>query len=54
VTPEEITAAVHTLAQGAKYLSNARAESRDEFVARMTVAVHVVFAGFGSTAKRTP
>jgi TetR/AcrR family transcriptional regulator of autoinduction and epiphytic fitness len=54
VTPEEITAALHTLAQGAKYLSNARAESRDEFVARMTVAVRVVFAGFGTTAKRTP
>jgi hypothetical protein len=54
VTPEEITAALHTVAQGAKYLSTAHAESREEFVARMTVAVRVVFAGFGTTAKRTP
>ena len=54
VTPEEIVAALHTVAQGAKYLSNAYAESREEFVARMTAAVRVVFAGFGSTAKRTP
>ena len=54
VTPEEIAGALHTVAQGAKYLSNARAESREEFVARMTAAVRVVFAGFGTTAKRTP
>jgi hypothetical protein len=31
VTPEEIAGALHTVAQGAKYLSNARAESREEF-----------------------
>ena len=54
VTPEQITAALHTAAQGAKYLSNARAESRDEFVARLTAAVRVVFAGFGASARRTP
>jgi TetR/AcrR family transcriptional regulator of autoinduction and epiphytic fitness len=54
VTPEEIAAALHTVAQGAKYLSNAYAESREEFVTRMTVAVRVIFAGFGSTAKRRP
>jgi TetR/AcrR family transcriptional regulator, regulator of autoinduction and epiphytic fitness len=54
VTAEEVAEALHTAAQGAKYLSNARAESRDEFVARMTVAARVVFAGFGTTAKRTP
>jgi TetR/AcrR family transcriptional regulator of autoinduction and epiphytic fitness len=54
VTPEEIAAAVHTVAQGAKYLSNARAESREAFVARMSAAVRVVFAGFGATARRTP
>jgi AcrR family transcriptional regulator len=54
VTPEQIAGALHTVAQGAKYLSNARAESREEFVARMTAAVGVVFAGFGTTAKRTP
>ena len=54
VTPEEIAGALHTVAQGAKYLSNARKESREEFVARMAAAVRVVFAGFGNTAKRTP
>ena len=53
VTPEDITEALHTVAQGAKYLSNAGAESREECVARMTAAVHVVFAGFGTTATRT-
>jgi len=54
VTPEEIAGALHTVAQGAKYLSNARAESREAFVARMTAAVRVVFAGFGTTANSTP
>jgi TetR/AcrR family transcriptional regulator, regulator of autoinduction and epiphytic fitness len=54
VTPEKVAGALHTVAQGAKYLSNARAESREEFVARMTAAVRVVFAGFGNTATRTP
>jgi TetR/AcrR family transcriptional regulator of autoinduction and epiphytic fitness len=54
VTPEEIAVALLTVAQGAKYLSNALVESRDEFVARLTAAVRVVFAGFGTTAKRTP
>jgi hypothetical protein len=29
-------------------------ESREEFVARLTAAVRVVFAGFGTAAKRTP
>jgi AcrR family transcriptional regulator len=51
VTPEEIAGALHTVAQGAKYLSNARAESREEFVARLTAAVRVIFAGFGTTAR---
>jgi TetR/AcrR family transcriptional regulator, regulator of autoinduction and epiphytic fitness len=54
VTPEEITEALHTVAQGAKYLSNASAESREECQARMAAAVHVVFAGFGNTATKTP
>ena len=54
VTPEEIAGALLTVAQGAKYLSNALVESREEFVARMTAAVRVVFAGFGTTAERTP
>jgi AcrR family transcriptional regulator len=54
VKPEEIAAALHTVAQGARYLSEARAESREEFIVRMAAAVRVVFAGFGNTAKRTP
>ena len=47
VSPEEIAGALHTVTQGAKYLSNARAESRHEFVARLTAAARVIFAGFG-------
>jgi AcrR family transcriptional regulator len=54
VTPEEIARALLTMAQGAKYLSNALVESREEFVARLSAAVRVVFAGFGATANRTP
>jgi TetR/AcrR family transcriptional regulator, regulator of autoinduction and epiphytic fitness len=54
VTPEQIAGALHAVAQGAKYLSNARTESREEFVARMTAAVRVVFAGFGAETKSTP
>jgi TetR/AcrR family transcriptional regulator of autoinduction and epiphytic fitness len=53
VTPEEIAEALHTAAQGAKYLSDARAESREEFVARMTAAARVIFAGSSATAGRT-
>ena len=51
VTPEEIAAALLTVAQGAKYLSNALAESREEFVGRLIAAVHVFFAGLGDAAK---
>jgi hypothetical protein len=54
VSPEEIADAVHAVAQGAKHQSDTHRESREEFVARMTAAVHVVFAGFGPIAKRTP
>ena len=54
VSPEQIAGALHTVAQGAKYLSNARTESREQFVARLTAAVRVVFVGFGAAAKRTP
>jgi TetR/AcrR family transcriptional regulator of autoinduction and epiphytic fitness len=54
VTPEEITAALYTAAHGARYLSEARAESREEFVARLTAAARVVFVGLGGAAKRTP
>jgi AcrR family transcriptional regulator len=54
VTPEEIAGALHTVAHGAKHMSDARAESREQFVARLTAAARVVFAGFGTTATRTP
>jgi TetR/AcrR family transcriptional regulator of autoinduction and epiphytic fitness len=47
LTPEEVADALHTVAQGAKYLSTARAESRERFIARTTAAVHVILAGFG-------
>ena len=53
VTPEEITAALHTVAQGARYLSEARRESREEFVARLTAATRVIFAGLGAAATKT-
>jgi TetR/AcrR family transcriptional regulator, regulator of autoinduction and epiphytic fitness len=54
VTPDEIAAALHTLTQGTKYLANARAVSREAFVAQLTAGVRVLFAGFGATATRTP
>jgi TetR/AcrR family transcriptional regulator of autoinduction and epiphytic fitness len=54
LTPEQIAAALHTLAQGAKYLANARADSRQQFNERLTAAARVVFAGLGNTATRTP
>jgi AcrR family transcriptional regulator len=54
VTAEEIAEALHVVAQGAKYLSNVAKESREQCVARMTAAVHVVFAGLPSTAKGKP
>ena len=54
VTPEEITAALHLVGQGAKYLSSARGESRAEFVARVTAAVRVVFADFGPMTRKAP
>jgi TetR/AcrR family transcriptional regulator, regulator of autoinduction and epiphytic fitness len=54
VTPEEIAETVHTVALGARYLSIAWAESREDFVARTAAAVRIVFAGFGTTATRTP
>jgi AcrR family transcriptional regulator len=54
VSPEEIARALHTVGHGARYMSNASAESREEFIARITTAVHVVFVGFGTVAKRTP
>ena len=54
VTPDEIVEALHAVGQGARFLSSARGESREEFVMRLTVAVRVLFAGFGTTAKRKP
>ena len=47
VTPEEIATVLHTVGQGAKYLSR----SRQEFVTRATAATHLVFAGFGVTSE---
>jgi hypothetical protein len=52
VTPEEIAAVLHTVGQGAKYLSSSRGESRAEFVARVTAAVRLVLVGFGATTKK--
>jgi TetR/AcrR family transcriptional regulator, regulator of autoinduction and epiphytic fitness len=54
VTPEEITVVLHTVGQGARYLSSARGESRAEFVARLTAAVRLVLAGFGAMTKNAP
>jgi TetR/AcrR family transcriptional regulator, regulator of autoinduction and epiphytic fitness len=54
ITPREIAAAVHTVTQGAKYLSNARAESREQFLTRLSASVRVVFAGLVTTATKTP
>jgi TetR/AcrR family transcriptional regulator of autoinduction and epiphytic fitness len=54
ITAQEIARALHTLAQGAKYLSTALAESRAEFAARMTAGARIVFAGIITTATRTP
>jgi TetR/AcrR family transcriptional regulator, regulator of autoinduction and epiphytic fitness len=54
VTPEEIAAALHTVGQGAKYLSSARGESRAEFLARLTAPVRLVLAGLGATTKKAP
>jgi AcrR family transcriptional regulator len=54
VTPEEIAAALHTVGQGARYLSSARRESRAAFVARLTPAVRLMLADLGATTKETP
>ena len=54
VTPADIAEALHTAAQGAKYLSGARAQSRAEFVARLTAVVHVVLAGLPAATTKVP
>jgi hypothetical protein len=48
VTPAEVATVLHTVGQGAKYLSS----SREEFVARVTATTHLVFAGFRTTTER--
>ena len=48
VTPQEVAAVLHTVAQGSKYLSS----SREEFVARAMAATRLVFAGFDTTKER--
>jgi AcrR family transcriptional regulator len=48
VTPAEVAMVLHTVGQGSKYL----ASSREEFVARVTAATHLVFAGFRTTKER--
>jgi AcrR family transcriptional regulator len=52
VTPEEIAAALHTVGQGAKYLSSSRGESRAEFVTRVTPPVRLVLAGLDATTEK--
>jgi AcrR family transcriptional regulator len=47
VTPEEIAAMLHTLGQGWKY----QVSSRAEFVAKMTTAVRLIFAGLTTATK---
>ena len=54
VTAEEIATALHTVGQGAKYLSSARGESRAEFVARVTPAVRLILAGLEATTEKAP
>jgi hypothetical protein len=50
VTPEEIAGALHTVAQGAKYLSTARAESQEDFVGTCCVQRGVASVGSGRSA----
>jgi AcrR family transcriptional regulator len=48
VTPEEITGALHAVGKGWRFL----VDSRSEFVAKVTVAVRLVFAGFASIPRQ--
>jgi AcrR family transcriptional regulator len=54
VTPEEIAAALHTVGQGAKYVSSSRGESRAEFVARVAAAVRLILAGLDTMTETAP
>jgi TetR/AcrR family transcriptional regulator of autoinduction and epiphytic fitness len=47
VTPEEITGTLHAVGKGWRF----RVDSRSEFVARVTVAVRLVFASFTCITK---
>jgi TetR/AcrR family transcriptional regulator of autoinduction and epiphytic fitness len=49
VTPEEIAGMLHAVGKGWRF----QVESRPEFVANVTVAVRLVFAGFTSISKKT-
>jgi len=49
VTPEEITGMLHAVGKGWRF----QVGSRSEFVARVTVAVRLVLAGFTSITKET-
>jgi AcrR family transcriptional regulator len=48
VTPEEITGTLHAVGKGWRF----QVDSRSEFVAKVTVAVGLVFAGFTSITKQ--
>jgi TetR/AcrR family transcriptional regulator, regulator of autoinduction and epiphytic fitness len=54
VTPEQITAALHTAGAGARYLSTTLRESRADFVARLTPPVRLILAGSGAMTKDAP
>ena len=48
VTPEQITGTLHAVGKGWRF----QVDSRSEFVAKVTVAVRLVLAGFASITKR--
>src|SRR3984893_8776091 len=48
VTPEEITGTLHAVGKGWRF----QVDSRSEFVAKVTVAVRLVLAGFASITKQ--
>src|SRR6202048_3701143 len=50
VTPEEITGTLHAVGKGWRF----QVESRSEFVAKVTVAVRLVLAGFTSIKQANP
>ena len=49
VTPEEITGTLHAVGKGWRF----QVDSRSEFVAKVTVAVRLVLAGFTSITKQS-